>query len=106
MKLLFSPIRSEQALTASVENDALTLNGQRIDFADLPAGDIMPKDDIGCDWIADDVSRDAEGLLNIPLLLPHGPNAPAKTLFPQPLVVKSGKVRLPPYDVVVDADVP
>ena len=105
MKLVLSPIRTEQRLTASVEKDALTLNGQRIDFADLPAGGVLPKDEIGCDWIADDVSRDAEGQLTVPLMLPHGPNAPAVTLFPQPLVVKKGKVRFPPYDVVVASDI-
>jgi hypothetical protein len=105
MKLVLSPIRTEQTLTASVEKDALTLNGQRIDLADLPAGGVLPKDEIACDWIAGDVSRDVEGVLTVPLMLPHGPNAPAKTLFPQPLVVKKGKVRLPPYDAVVASDV-
>jgi hypothetical protein len=104
MKLVLSPIRTEQTLTASVEKDALTLNGQRIDFADLPAGAVLPKEEIACDWIADDVSRDAEGLLTIPLMLPHGPNAPRETLFPKPLLVKRGKVRLPPYDVDVASD--
>lgn len=105
MKLELSPIRTEQRLTASVEKDALTLNGQRIDFADLPAGGVLPKDEFACDWIAGDVSRDAEGLLTIPLMLPHGPHAPNETLFPQPVVVKKGKVRLPPYDVVVASDI-
>jgi hypothetical protein len=98
MNLTFSPIRMDTPLTASVDGDVLTLNGEALDFGPLPKGATLPHAAIPCDWIAGDVSRDEAGMLTVPLILPHGANAPTETLFPQPVTVKAGAVALPPYD--------
>jgi hypothetical protein len=45
------------------------------------------------------VSRDADGLLTVPVILPHGPDAPEARRFPAPLLVTAdGPVALPPFD--------
>ena len=98
MHLTFSPIRMDTPLTASVDGDVLTLNGEALDFGPLPKGATLPRVAIPCDWIAGDVTRDAACVLTVPLILPHGANAPPETLFPQPVAVKAGDVPLPPYD--------
>jgi hypothetical protein len=98
MNLTFSPIRMDTPLTASVDGDVLTLNGEALDFGPLPKGATLPRAAIPCDWIAGDVTRDEAGALTVPLILPHGANAPPETLFPEPMTVKAGAVALPPYD--------
>jgi hypothetical protein len=103
MKLTFSPCRMDAPLTASVKGDVLTLNGEPLDFGPLPKGATLPRSAIDCALIAGDVTRDAAGTLTVPLVLPHGANAPPETLFPQPLDVKSGPVPLPPYQIEEEA---
>jgi hypothetical protein len=97
MKLIFSPVRMDATLTASVAGDVLTLNGVVLDFGPLPLGATLPRAAIPCDWIAGDVTRDDDGTLTIPLILPHGPDAPPETLFPAPVDASYGDVKLPPY---------
>lgn len=99
MKLIFSPCRMDQMLTASVAGSVLTLNGEALDFGPLPPGATLPREAVDSPWIAGDVSRDDAGLLIVPLVLPHGQVAPPETLFPEPLTVVSGPVPLPPYEV-------
>ena len=98
MKLSFSPVRMDTPLTASVEGDVLTLNGAVLDFTPLPAGAVLPRAAIDSPWIAGDVTRDAAGVLTVPLILPHGANAPHETLFPAEMTVAEGAVGLPVYD--------
>ena len=51
--------------------------------------------EIACDWIAGDVTRQG-GVLNIPVILPHGAGAAQSVLFPAPLVLSGdGPVALP-----------
>lgn len=99
MKLTFSPCRMDQPLTASVAGDVLTLNGEALDFGPLPAGATLPRDAIDSPWIAGDVMRDGAGLLTVPLILPHGANAPSETLFPAPVTATNGPVVLPLYQI-------
>lgn len=94
MKLIFSPVRMDEALIASVHGDVLVLNGEALDFAPLPAGAILPRDAIDNPWIAGDVQRGEDGLLSVPLILPHGANAPESSLFPRPVEVSDGPVSL------------
>jgi hypothetical protein len=103
MKLTFSPVRMDAMLTASVAGDVLTLNGAVLDFGPLPAGATLPRAAIPCDWIGGDVTRDDDGALTVPLILPHGSNAPPETLFPAPIEAGDGDVELPPYDAPEDA---
>lgn len=98
MKIIFSPIRMDEALTASVSGDTLTLNGEALDFGPLPPGATLPCSAINCSWIAGDVHRDMSGLLTVPIYLPHGTNAPHATKFPSPMLVGSGPVSLPLYN--------
>ncbi len=98
MILTFSPMRMDTPLTASVEGDVLTLNGVPLDFGPLPNGATLPRSAIDNPWIAGDVTRAADGTLTVPLILPHGANAPDATRFPAPITVTSGAVALPAYD--------
>ena len=98
MRLIFSPIRMDEPLTANVAGDVLTVNGEALDFGPLPAGATLPCSAIDCSWIAGDVTRDMSGLLNVPLFLPHGANAPHATKFPSTMLVGNGPVSLPSYD--------
>lgn len=97
MKLTFSPVRMDSPLEAHVQGDVLILNGEAMDFGPLPAGATLPRAAINSPWIAGDVTRDENGLLTVPLFLPHGANAPPETLFPQPIEAQDGPVALPPY---------
>ena len=98
MKLIFSPIRKDERLQISVKGDILTLNGEDFDFGPLPVGATFPKQAIPCKWLEGDVERTTEGELLVPLFLPHGPKAPAETLFPSPILATSdGPVNLPEF---------
>ena len=99
MKLTFSPVRMDITLTATVAGDVLVLNGEALDFGPLPAGAILPRDAIDSPWIVGDVTRGAAGVLTVPLILPHGANAPHETLFPAPIDAGDGPVNLPAYEV-------
>lgn len=91
----------DEPLTANVAGDVLTVNGEALDFGSLPAGATLPRTAIDCSWIAGDVTRDLAGVLTVPLILPHGSNAPEETLFPQPIEAKDGPVALPPYKLEI-----
>ena len=102
MILTFSPVRYDTILSLQREGDVLTLNGEAFDFGPLPDGATLPRDAIVCDWIAGDVRREG-GMLMVPLLLPHGPDAPEATRFPQPIVLAAdGPVTLPAYGIVAE----
>ncbi|MEQ8898430.1 MAG: hypothetical protein RID23_15195 [Roseovarius sp.] len=98
MKLIFSPIRAEGALTLVRSGDILTINGEPFDFAPLPPGATLPRTAVACPWIAGDVTRDAAGDLTVPLLLPHGAGAAEDARFPASLTLTAdGPVPLPPH---------
>ena len=99
MKIILSPMRRDERLTLSKAGDALTLNDEVFDFIDLPNGATIPRSAISSDWFAGDVTRDETGELTVPLILPHGANAPEETRFPSPLEnVADGPVVLPIYE--------
>ena len=104
MKIILSPMRHDAQLILSKSGDVLTLNGETFDFTDLPNGATLPRSAISSDWFAGDVTRaDAAegetGELTVPLILPHGYNAPEATRFPTPLEnVADGPVTLPIYE--------
>ncbi len=99
MKLTFSPMRRDDPLIVSRTGDVLTLNGDILDFGPLPDGATLPRDAIDCDWLADDVTRES-GVLTVPLILPHGANAPKATRFAGPITLTSdGPVPLPTYNI-------
>ena len=97
MKLILSPIRMDQRLSAEVAGDVLTLNGSALDFTTLPLGAILPRAAVDNPWIAGDIWRDARGMLHVPLVLPHGADAAQDTLFPSDLTLGDGPVPLPAF---------
>ena len=95
MYITLIPQRRDDTLTASVSGDTITLNGQALDFGPLPDGATLPRAAIACEWVAGDVQR-VEGVLHIPLILPHGPDASEAARFPQPIIVtRDGTLELP-----------
>lgn len=96
MIITLSPIRSDARLTLERDGSALVINGVTHDFAGLAEGETMTPAE--CPALAGDATRTG-GILQIPLLLPHGANAPAETLFPAAIIDPAdGPVDLPPYD--------
>lgn len=104
MILTLSPVRMDDTLTASVAGDVLTLNGEALDFAPLPSGATLPREAVDNPWIAGDVTRAMDGTLTVPLILPHGSNAPEATRFPAPIDAGDGPVPLPPYNAEEDEE--
>ncbi|MBR9650061.1 hypothetical protein [Thalassovita aquimarina] len=99
MQIAFLPIRHDERLSISRTGDILTLNGEEFDFSAVPEGGALPREAVGCDWLASDVER-ASGALRLTLLLPHGAQTPSETLFPALLILeRDGPVDLPPYEI-------
>lgn len=97
MQLSFQPMRLDQALSVTRTGDSLTLNGETFDFTPLQEGDVLPRDAVACSWLASHVTRQ-DGEIRLTLILPHGPHAPERTRFPQPVsLTEDGPVSLPAY---------
>ncbi len=95
MQITFSPIRSDQTLSLSRRGDTLIVNGEEFDFSGVPDGAVLPNMAVACDWLVSDVER-IGGVLHLSLMLPHGPDAPKKSLFPENLMASDGEIVLPP----------
>lgn len=99
MKLMFSPQRRDAGLSLERTGDVLIINGEEFDFSGLPDGATLPLGAIASEWITGDVTRE-DGVLIVPIVLPHGKNAPEETRFPAPITLsEDGPVSLPPYSV-------
>ena len=99
MKIILSPIRTDETLTASRDGEMLTLNGETFDFSPLGEGETLPADAIDSPWIVGDVTR-TDGALHITLRLPHGANAPEETRFPEPIIdPPDGEIALPMHSL-------
>jgi hypothetical protein len=82
-------------LTMSRTGDVVTINGEDFDFSVLPDGALLPRDAIDSPWISGAVTRDG-GVLNIPMILPHGPDASETVRNPDPVeVTEDGPISLP-----------
>jgi len=104
MKINLSPQRRDEQLFITKTGDILTINGDTYDFNQLPDGATLPKDAVDCKWLVSDVER-VDGELVLTLILPHGPNAPESTRFPEPIIDPAdGEIRLPDYDKVTNND--
>ncbi|CUH67958.1 hypothetical protein TG4357_03306 [Thalassovita gelatinovora] len=96
MKITLFPQRRDDSLSLSKTGDILTVNGTDFDFSTLTEGEVLPREDVACDWIASDVTRTG-GVLHLALILPHGSDAPVETKFPAPLTITAdGPITLPP----------
>ena len=101
MQIILSPQRRDARLTLARNGDVLTINGQDFNFGPVTEGAILPVAAVQSDWIAGDITR-IGGVLQIPVFLPHGANAPHATLYPAPLlVVADGAIPLPAYETEI-----
>jgi len=104
MNITLSPVRHDTPLTLHRAGDVLTINGAVYDLTALPDGALLPRAAVDCPWLVSDIER-IDGTLHLTLILPHGPNAPQDTRFPQPITLTGdGPVALPPYDTPAEDD--
>ena len=101
MHIDFSPVRMDAELTLARAGEVLIIAGVAFDFSQLAEGARLPREAVGCDWLASDVVRQ-DGEIHLTLLLPHGPiawpipEAAEAALFPRPVhVIDDGTVMLP-----------
>lgn len=103
--ITFAPSRAlpgdDTPLTASVEGATITLCGQTVDLGVLQDGQMLPDEDgegmPDCPWITG-LTRRIGDTIHITLLLPHGPDAPEETLYPEPVTMTAdGEVPVPPF---------
>ena len=95
MKITLKPQRRDDTLTVSKQGDTLTINGEALDFSQLPDGATLPKDAVGNPFIASDVER-IDGELHLSLLLPYGRGASNAAKFPEPIINPAdGELELP-----------
>jgi hypothetical protein len=93
MKIMFHPVRSETALSVERHGERLILNGTEVDFSDVR--ETTPADTFSSPWLVGDVHR-RNGVLEVGLILPHGPGAPDAVRFPDAVVLTGdGPVSLP-----------
>ena len=98
MQITLTPVRLDTALSLHRSGDVLVINGVTYDFGPLPEGAILPREAVGCAWLASDVER-IGGAIHLTLILPHGANAPEATRHPAPIsLTVNGPVTLPAHD--------
>ena len=106
MKLNFSPMRRNDTLVLDRCGDRLIVNGETFDFGPLEEGSSLPAQAIGSPWFAGPVSR-RDGVLELTVILPHGPNASRAQLSPAPLeLISDGPVALPTVPTVLSSTLP
>lgn len=95
MKITLAPQRRDDTLAVSKQGDTLTINGEAFDFSVIPDGATLPASAVACEFIAGPVER-INGVLQISLILPHGPNPSQAVAFPEPLINPAdGVLELP-----------
>ena len=100
MHIIFTPMRRETPLTLEKDGDCLIVNGERFDFSDLPEGALLPPEAVAGSWLAGSVTRQ-DGVLSIPVILPHGARAPAAARVRGAIRVSAdGPIPLPAYTEV------
>lgn len=74
MRIKFAPIadlpHAPRSLKIVRAGDALTINGDTLDFSSIPDGAALPQSAIPCEWITGPVER-VDGVLIVPMLLPY-----------------------------------
>lgn len=91
-----SPQYSDAKLSIKKTGEALTINGDLLDFSDLPEGGEYPTEAVENSFVIGGVKR-LNGDIHITVLMPFSnPDAPISVTFPEPLLVTSdGDVALP-----------
>ena len=97
------PFRSDVPLAVTRTGTTLELNGATLDLSLIPEGADLAASAIDSPWIVGTITH-ADGVINVPLRLPHGTDAPEATRFPEDITVtEDGPVDLPPYQEPKDA---
>lgn len=104
MKISFSPQFSDEKLEVLKTGESLTINGDFLDFSDLPNGASYPYEAIDNDMVIGGVSR-VNGEIQITIRLPYNlSNPPRSVTFPNSVTVTTnGRVSLPTDGVEDDA---
>ena len=105
MRISFSPQRREDCLKLEKGiGDRIRINGDLLNFDPLNDGDMIPADDIPCDWIIGPVEK-VDGEVRLTIRLPVGPNPSQAVAFPEPITVSAeGPVATPHDEEPVDVD--
>lgn len=96
IKIVFSPQRSDTRLNIYKNGDVLTLNGDALDFSDLPDGGEYPPEAIDNPFVIGGVSR-MNGIIRLTIILPYSnPTPPEYVSFPEAVVLDyDGEIHLP-----------
>lgn len=96
VNIKFYPARTDimELLTVSVKGFVLTVNGEVFDFSPLQDGDTLHPDAVDNLYFTDFISRVGDDL-NVGLLMPYRFTEDKAITFPEPVSVKSGKVKVP-----------
>lgn len=96
MRISFSPQNNIATLELYVEGDKIIINGDILDFSDLPDGGSYPVDAIDNALIGGAVLR-INGEIHATVILPYNlSNPPQSVVFPNPVTVNTnGRVPLP-----------
>ncbi|MBN8975321.1 MAG: hypothetical protein J0I08_02480 [Rhizobiales bacterium] len=95
MILHLCPQLRSDALSVVKTGDALTINGDVVDLSVIPDGADLSSTAIGNEWIVGIVRR-VDGVLHVPLIFPHGPDAVMGMRFPESIVnPPDGPIALP-----------
>ena len=95
MNITLIPQRRDDTLTASKSGDTLTINGLAYDFSVIPDGATLPASAVDCEFITGNIER-INGVLQISLIIPNGPNPSQAVAFPAPIINPAdGVLELP-----------
>ena len=95
MHITLSPQRRDDTLAVSKSGETLTINGVAYDLSVIPDGATLPASEVDCEYITGNVER-INGVLQISLILPHGPNPSQAVAYPAPIInPPDGVLELP-----------
>ena len=91
MHVTLSPQVRNDDLSLHVDGGRIKLNDHVLDFSQLSDGDIIPADDLECEWVVGQVCKEG-GEIHVTVILPISSDALEEDRFPEPIIVTSGKV--------------
>jgi hypothetical protein len=101
MRISFSPMRRDDALTVSKAGDVLTINGDPVDFSVIPDGASLPAAAVSNEFVVGTIER-IDGDLHVTLILPHGPIPSETVAFPSDIIDPPDGPIAVPHDVEPD----
>lgn len=96
MKIILSPVRTDDLVTYEKRGDTIIVNGEEFDLSPVEEGDQLPATAIDSPWFGGGVTRARDELV-LTLILPNPWNYSPEQAFPEPLFdVQDGIIELPP----------